>query len=315
MKRRIGVLSVLLLIAAACLGIFVLAPHEPSYKGKSLSYWLRKIDDGDRQDGVSWVSWTNNGSVEAREAIQQMGTNAIPFLLLRLTNSNPNLRNKLLTLLAKQHLIKFPLPQTNYLHRATALAFDALGPAGKDAVPDLVAVLRSQHFRAGDDRQKCAAIALVAIDPEGRAALMPFVRSNGWNGTCAIWGLASHRADVPPEVIQYLIAEVTTTNINIFGQGAICAWALGALRQDPEQVIPALIQAFNSQDRATRWGAAYGLRLWGTNATSAIPVLAGGLKDPDSTIRTYAKRALKEIDPKGNYDKDENYGIHLSPRN
>jgi hypothetical protein len=304
MKRGIGILIVLLVVFAACIGFYTLTPHEPSYKGRSLSYWLRQIDDGERQNGLNWQAWTTNGSeaaVKAREAIRQMGTNSIPFLLQRLTNQDPGLKNKVLTILGKQRWIKFPAPETNATHRAAALAFDALGPAAKDAASNLVAVLIRPQIGAEDDSPKCATIALAAIDPKG-TALFPLVRSNGWEGTCAIWGLASHHIKLPPEVIQSLINSVTNKNN---ADGAISAWALGESGQDAEHVIPALIQGFHSKDLGTRWGSAYGLGLWGTNATSAIPVLSEGLKDPDSTIRNYAKEALKKIDPKGSLKEED----------
>jgi HEAT repeat protein len=111
----------------------------------------------------------------------------------------------------------------------------------------------------------------------------------------AIWGLAGNRVVVPPDVIESLIGNVKT---NASGSGAISGWALGALRQDAEHAIPALIDGLNSKDTGTRWGSAYGLRLWGTNAVSAIPALTAQLADPDQTIRNYAKTALKEIRPK-----------------
>jgi HEAT repeat protein len=299
MKKGSRILLILALAAfVALLGFFVLKPHEPYSGGRPLSSWLKQLDDGDTQNGVSWSPWAPHRSekqAQAAEAIRLIGSNAVPNLLVALTNREPNLRVKMLKLLAKQHWIKTPLPPTNHMHRAAALAFDVLGPTAKDAVPDLVGILKNP-MSAGSDDQKNATIALAAIDPEGRDALIRLVSSNQWCGTCAIWGLASHHVAVPSDVIELLISNVKS---NTNGQGAISGWALGEFRQDAEHTIPALIKGFSSKDKGTRWGAAYGLKLWGTNATSAIPTLTEGLKDPDSTIRDYARNALKEIDPKG----------------
>jgi HEAT repeat protein len=304
MKKGSRILLVLALIAfAALLGFFVLRPREPYAGGRPLSSWLKQLDDGDTQNGLAWSPWAPHRTekqAQAADAIRLMGTNAVPNLLVALTNRDSSLKVKVLTLLAKQHWIKTPLPGTNHMHRAAALAFDVLGPAAKDAVPDLVRILKTSQPSSSDD-PKNATIALAAIDPEGHEALIRLVSSNQWCGTCAIWGLASHHAAVPPDVIDLLITNVKS---NPSGQGAISGWALGELKQDPERTIPALIQGFSSKDKGTRWGAAYGLKLWGTNATSAIPTLSEGLKDPDSTIRDYARNALKEIDPNAHYEKD-----------
>jgi hypothetical protein len=299
MRKRIRILwSLLAIIILALLAFYALAPHGPSYAGRSLNSWLRQLDDGDKGEGIPWTTWDIDRSGEqekAAEAIRKMGTNAVPYLLQTLTNRDSDLKLKVLAMLAKQHLIKIPTPETNRLHRAAALAFDALGPAAKGAVPDLVKILKQPPSGKIDDSCKVATIALAGIAPEGHDALVELVNSNGWSGTCAIWGLASHHVRVPPKVIESLMRNLTN---NLGGDGAISAWALGELQQDPEHVIPALTRAFNSKDFGTRWGAAKGLELWGTNAASAIPVLSAGLHDPDSTVRDYAKNALKKIDPK-----------------
>jgi len=57
--------------------IHVELPNEPSYQGKPLNEWLKM-----RQDGYEF-------SANAIEALRQMGTNAIPALLARLTYREP----------------------------------------------------------------------------------------------------------------------------------------------------------------------------------------------------------------------------------
>jgi len=54
-------------------------PNEPSYQGKTLGEWLKMHQDG-------WGLSTN-----AVNALRQMGTNAIPALLARLTYKDPDL--------------------------------------------------------------------------------------------------------------------------------------------------------------------------------------------------------------------------------
>ena len=56
-------------------------PKEPSYQGRSLSEWLNESDE-----------------LKAREAVAQIGTNAIPFLLKSVASEDSSLKKKLLKL-------------------------------------------------------------------------------------------------------------------------------------------------------------------------------------------------------------------------
>ena len=94
---------------------------EPSYQGRKLLAWLADVDYG------------RPAELRARagEAIRQMGTNVIPFLLADLGDGNPS------------H-VKYEEPDVRppgtRLTQAT-WAFDALGAAGKPAIPQLEKLL------------------------------------------------------------------------------------------------------------------------------------------------------------------------------
>jgi hypothetical protein len=68
-KRR----HILILFACGAMVVialaFLAAPHEPSYKGKSLSQWLESYDPEDL-----------TASAPATEAIHHIGTNALPYI-------------------------------------------------------------------------------------------------------------------------------------------------------------------------------------------------------------------------------------------
>jgi HEAT repeat protein len=66
---------------------------------------------------------------------------------------------------------------------------------------------------------------------------------------------------------------------------------------DPEHVVPALIEAFKDKDANVRLSAANGLGYFGEQAKDAIPTLEAGLRDSDSRIREAASTALTRIDP------------------
>jgi HEAT repeat protein len=66
---------------------------------------------------------------------------------------------------------------------------------------------------------------------------------------------------------------------------------------NPEQTVPALIEALKDKESDIRWSAAIGLGSLGESAKGAIPALQLGLRDRDARVREAARVALTRIDP------------------
>ena len=97
--------------------------QEPSYEGRTLLEWLADVDYGRPEDKRA----------HAGKAIRQMGTNVIPFLLSDLGGGG-------------SPLLKYSKPDTRSADerlRQAAWAFDALGPMGKLAIPQLEGLLET----------------------------------------------------------------------------------------------------------------------------------------------------------------------------
>jgi HEAT repeats len=299
MKKRKSILFTLLLIAIL-IGVarLMLRLREPVYQGKFLSLWLRQLDDGSPVTGLAWESWGMNYTpqqTQAIHAIRQMGTNSFPYLLHAMGREDSALKLKLVQLLSKQSWLKVHVPLASENRRPAALALDALGPATKSLVPDLQKVFSRNPANFDPAFHRDVTIALAAIGPEGWAVLAQEIsNTNGWAGTCAVWGLASHHATVSPATLASLMAAVT----NKAGHdGAISAWALGELAQDREHVIPVLINGLGSSSDDIRFASAEALGKFGTNAASAVPALLKTLADTQQDVRSYSSNALMAIDP------------------
>jgi HEAT repeat protein len=132
-------------------------PKEPSYEGKSLGEWLKAAQDG---SGLS----TN-----AVDALRQMGTNAIPALLARLTYKDP----------------VFGIPRYD-ISMSGVSGLIALGDRAVPALPALATVMD------GDD-QDLAIRAMMATLGTGTNAL-----------PCLVRGLASRHPDVRHEAANTL---------------------------------------------------------------------------------------------------------------
>ena len=131
---------------------------EPEYEGRPLSAWLRGFESDTME--VRWQS---------AEAVRHMGTNALPLLITQLeckvTVREPRWRQVLRALLDKQSLIKINLPRPANERAEVLAALDALGPAARDAVPALEALL---HENPPDPR---APLVLARLGPDAVPAL------------------------------------------------------------------------------------------------------------------------------------------------
>jgi hypothetical protein len=101
--------------------------REPSYQGKTLLEWLPDVVYVMSDPFVR----PSEKREQAVEAIRQMGTNVIPYLLADLGDGNP---------LGLHYTRQDTRSADERLGQAT-WAFDALGPAAKSAIPQLVKLL------------------------------------------------------------------------------------------------------------------------------------------------------------------------------
>ena len=246
------------LFLAAVVGVFAWRsehPSEPLYGGKSLSYWLK-------QGAVSW--WTgDNTSVQlkAEAAVRLAGTNAIPVLLKMLRRKDSVLESKLHKLARRQRFLKIDHAEDVYWNDQGAQGFRALGPAAKDAVPDLIKIYEQQ---ISERSQTTACWALGFIGPDARAAVPSLLRALG---------------DTNHVQARYYAVE-----------------ALGRIHAKPEVVVPALVRALDDPEDIRMGGAIEALGEFGPDARSAVPAIVVNVRRhrEDSLVAT---EALKRIDP------------------
>ncbi len=136
MRRRLWIL--IFSLGGVVLLLVICWPRsEPKYQGKRLSVWLKGFES-DNED-ARWQS---------AEAVRHIGTNALPLLIGNLQHRRPlrepSWKQKLRDLFSKQSLIKIDMPYSARERLQTLAALDALGPAAKDAVPVVEAVLHEQ---------------------------------------------------------------------------------------------------------------------------------------------------------------------------
>ena len=115
-------------------------PREPSYQGKRLNEWLAELD---KEMPASNISWTNG---PAATAIQQIGTNAIPYLRWRLKATDSRLKTALIKFSSQHKWLRVHLSLADNLRRSAASAAFCLGSSGSPLMPDMMGMLRSTNY-------------------------------------------------------------------------------------------------------------------------------------------------------------------------
>jgi HEAT repeat protein len=326
MRKRVPILAFSLLILFALAAWQGLRPHEPVYRGKSLTSWLK---------GSSLKIPIGNAGYDAQpadEAVRNAGTNAIPVLLRFLRARDWAVMVKLLPLIQKLHIPYLPAVERN---ERGLRGFRILGPAAQSAVPALIAMC--------DPKQKQAYYAVRAlgyIGPPAKEAipllwqmesssppsLTPMHRATVmalrkiWTAESAVPLLKQSLSD-PEDNVRANAAEClsgfpvlffeeakeavsllvkvalqdTNPNVRVTAGKALKEMAPDAV---VKQVVPAIVKSLSENPRGeNRRADAQVLRALGWRAKPAVPVLLCLLTDEDFLTRSAATNALKEIDP------------------
>jgi len=92
------------------------------------------------------------------------------------------------------------------------------------------------------------------------------------------------------------LIELLTNNVAFHSE--VSAWALGELGEEPETVVPVLLNVYQSSaGDSLRAAAGDALGRFGAKAQSAIPALLKELQDTNVVMRWHATNALRSIDP------------------
>jgi hypothetical protein len=121
----VGLLAVI--VGAGCSTDSHPKTNEPSYQGKSLSEWLMDFDNPSPETQAL-----------AADAIRQIGSQAVPFLVNRLSEAQlAQVRLEAKKWREKQENAVYSVPRPANPRQEAMAALDALGPMAVDALPVL----------------------------------------------------------------------------------------------------------------------------------------------------------------------------------
>jgi hypothetical protein len=248
---RIILLALLLSLAILGIALWPRSKGEPIYQGRPLSGWIEDYYSAQPKEKRD----------RAIEAVQHIGTNALPFLMAELCSRDTRTRTKLYELATKQHLVRVPLWPGYFRRQRATVGFKMLGPTAKPVVPELIKLLEDSNTSISVRYE--AATVLGRIGPEAKAAVPVLLR-------------------LLTEPDQYMRIHAASS--------------LGDIGADAERVVPALVGNLAHSNRELRYVAAVSIRKFGARAESALPALRQAGKDSDRDVRERADLGVQTIE-------------------
>lgn len=303
MSKRVQIAAAGLLACVVGVVVWQLArEHEPSYKGKPITFWIR--------EGY----WPRSPSSkitpdQAREAVLAVGTNALPFYVKLLQTPTDSAFKQKFHAWQDQHpWMKLNLMGTMAGQRrfTGSCGIGILGPQAKPAFAAITNLLTT----ADSDQMACATRALVDIGLEGIGPLTnALVTTNAESRCLAVVALGCFASSSLPWeelpknreqvdqaakiIVPILLSCLNDPESNV---QACAIQSLGLFGREPGAVVPALTERVNNSTNITvRVSAVYVLQIYRVDAVSSVPTLVKCLQDPDPILRSAAADALDEI--------------------
>lgn len=295
MRRRW--IIVLLICASAGTILWSWAAHQPqpSYNGRTLESLIADMDVN-TFDNPDRTIRPRQIYQNAEQAIDNIGTNAVPHLIRWAAYKRPRWKRKLYPTVNRMLAVfptKFHSWDKQDLRAARATVALAKVATISDPVLRLVDRLsvpqpgsddpyRAQMIMAGLAERSFAGVLLCLTNQSAEIRATGLRRVVHWrtNAHAALPAIVAALKDDDPKV----------------AVGA--ALALEKLRLEPNLVVPALIEALHDSRAPVRAPVARALGAYRTHAEPALPSLTNALTDPDRNVRFAATNALTAIRPK-----------------
>lgn len=321
-RHRVATAALLVLgMAGLIFGIVYLAsPHEPSYHGKTLSEWIAPFC---RQTAKGLDAPRGPEHFEelqpVREAVRQIGTNGLPFLIARLNNRELGLHRTARGLLQKQPIAGLRLTDPNVSKVRAIRALANLGPAAEPAIPSLAAQLSDATL------SEHAVYALSGMGAKGMRALVEqytnvpaarriqiaqaiVVPTSIYRGGETFdsrtpyqrWVIFGYSVSVHEEASQ-ILADVLIEGLALIAKDRTSPFQtpaiqrLGGFGPRATTAVPILVQILNDRNSRTLQSTILALGKIRSQPEVVVPALSNLLSDTDPRIFMSAASALREF--------------------
>ena len=267
----------LLVFALALAGIVSSVKwSEPRYHLRPISSWLAKYGNG---------PGNYHPSPEADFALRQMGSNAVPYLLKLLHSTNSYsyhtfLRKPDVTFSLRgsggwnrlsawwmntRYRVQRVTVPASWDHWKAFLAFQAMGPEGKSAIPDLVNLANDPSTNSSPSGT-------------GEARPISFWKDQKWIPIFAAQSSTYLPHGSPVFSVRFFWGWGGLSQGPFLSDGEIAAWSLAAIGADS---VPPLMEMLTNTNPQIRCRAATALGMMGKSAEPAVAALVKVLDDRD----------------------------------
>lgn len=277
-RHRAAILLGSLALAAGCACFCILHSREPVHEGRTLSFWVKQLNQGDADQRRAAVA-----------ALRAMDSRAVPALMAALEPRDGRLRNSL-------NWVGRHLPSIRPSVRDRCLSVDvergyaanalgAIGPTAKAAVPALIAA-------SADSNSFCAARAKAALiqirqDWTHSPVLPPAETRNLTNWLQDAEVLLALGSNVQASASR-MVAAIGTNNAQRFEM----VEALGRNNREPHAAVVLLRGLLKDHEPGIRANALNMLIMQRAFASAARADILRCVNDPDAGVRANAKFAL-----------------------
>jgi HEAT repeat protein len=291
--RRPLLILLLLLLALVAAAFFLLPRPQPSYNGLTLSQWLEAaMSQSSLPDPPSYS--------KAADAIQHIGTNAIPWLVEWTLYDGPD--NRKLRLL----VAKLPRRFSGWFHfvdpdqrrNMGTLGFAILGDTASPAVPKLARAIDSHRYSLTAKHHAIEALGYIGRD--GAPVLLKLLAERQKHDHRLVLGavhclggvgdLGTNRAQAAALLLPCLHDSNADDELVFYAAAAI-----GYYRLEPAASVPALMTLLNHPDQRIRGVAASALGHFGEEARPALPGLERLQLDPVDSVKEAATNAVEKV--------------------
>jgi HEAT repeat protein len=173
-----------------------------------------------------------------------------------------------------------------------ANAIAQIAPQKADAaIPELTKLMNDPEITARADR------AAVSLAKMGKLAMPTFLTALT-NGAVHVRSRAAfHLQDLGTNALPAVPMLVKTLADEDWIPAQAACWTLGALRAEPELVVPALAKLVEGPKAGCRMPALVALGRFGAEARAALPAVVKALNDSDAEVREAATNAVRKIAP------------------
>lgn len=265
--------------------------REPVYQGKTLSEWLRAYV-------VSGRPGMEQQRAAAKEAVCQMGTNALPWLVSWVGYEPPRWSVTPMLLAQKARfgwLFRKLLDQQIGPRFYGETGFEILGPAAWSAIPDL----RRLALRRGKKQSSVPAVeALGYIGPESLPALIA-VLEQGDPACHEMAGICVRRLNETGVDVRTAVPGLLLLDRELRQRATMLSPDPGhyvsQLEYESALLVSSLTNCLWHSNAIVRLEAAQYLGWLSEQATSAEPALSHAFEDPDVKVREAATNAVHRI--------------------